>query len=614
LFEDWASRSPESIAIVSGDRTLSYGALNARANRMAHALIAAGVKPDDRVALCMERSPEMVVAMLAILKAGGGYVPIDPGYPDERLAYLLGDCAPAAILCAPDLRDAPWLSVMACPILDIDTAAADQREENPAVAGMTSRRLAYVIYTSGSTGMPKGVEVEHHSIMRLVMGTDYAPIGESDCLAHCSNPAFDASTWEIWGALLHGARLAVVPQHVVLDPSAFNRALIDDGVTAIFMTVGLFNEYQDALAPAFSGLRHLLVGGDALNPRKIERALKNPQRPQRLVNCYGPTETTTFAVTHEVVVVDAAEGSIPLGRPIANTQVYVLDANREPVPVGVTGELYIGGDGVARGYLNRPALTAERFLEDPFSEESGARMYRTGDLGRWRSDGTIEFLGRNDFQVKIRGFRVELGEIEAQLCACDGVREAMVLAREDAPGEKRLVAYYVSEDALDVAVLRERLSRRMPDYMLPTAFVRMLSWPLTANGKLDRRALPAPEGDAYARREYEAPLGAAEESVAAIWRELLGLDQVGRHDNFFELGGHSLIAMQLTGRIRSHFRIDLPMLEIFNNPTLSALAAVIHTQQVAIFMGDDLAIMEEELEGMSEAELLDLLRKESLDG
>ncbi|MBP6751069.1 MAG: amino acid adenylation domain-containing protein, partial [Xanthomonadaceae bacterium] len=486
----------------------------------------------------------------------------------------LADSAPAAILTTEALRDADWLVETGAPILVGDIETAVGRDDNPQVDGLTGRSLAYVIYTSGSTGEPKGVLVEHRNILRLTINNTFAPLDAGDCIAHLANPAFDASTWEIWGALLCGARVSIIPPDVVFDSARLNRAMIESGVTAIFMTVGLFNEYQDALAPAFSRMKHVLVGGDALDPRKVALALATEQRPERLLNAYGPTETTTFAVTHRIESVREGARSIPIGRPIANTRVYLLDPALQPVPVGVSGELYIGGDGVARGYFNRPELTAERFLRDPFVADADpdARMYKTGDLCRWLPDGTIEFLGRNDFQVKIRGFRIELGEIEARLVACEGVREAVVLARSDHGGPKRLVAYCLADDDLDVAALRESLATSLPDYMMPSAFVRMQSWPLTTNGKLDRKALPEPEDQAYARREYEAPEGEFELLAASVWAELLKIERVGRHDNFFELGGHSLIAVTMIERIRKQrFQIDIRSL--FTAPTLKDFAA-----------------------------------------
>ncbi|RYF04367.1 MAG: amino acid adenylation domain-containing protein, partial [Oxalobacteraceae bacterium] len=576
VFEAQARARPDAIAL-AGEEDLSYGALNARANRLARHLLALGVKADDRVALCMQRSADMVVALLAILKAGAGYVPLDPAYPAERLAFMLDDCAPAALLTCAALADRLPQCGAPCVLVDADAAAiAEHPDDNPDVEGLHPASLAYVIYTSGSTGRPNGVQVAHRNVLRLAVNGGFAPLAPDDCVAHCASPSFDASTWEIWGALLNGARVLLVPQPVLLDPARFSRCLVEGGVTALWLTAGLFNEYVDALAPAFARLTYLLVGGDALDPRTVRRALEREQRPRHLINGYGPTETTTFATTFPIAAVPDNASSLPIGRPIGNTQVHILDRWLQTVPVGVAGEIYIGGEGVARGYLNREALTAERFIPDPFSGVAGARLYKTGDLGRWRADGTIDYLGRSDFQVKIRGFRIELGEIEAALAKCAGVREAVVLAREDQPGEKRLVAYLIAQDgaALEPAALRAALSASLADYMIPGAFVTLAAFPLTPNGKLDRRALPRPDVAAAVTRDYAAPRGATEEAVADVWKELLGLEQVGRDDHFFELGGHSLMVVSLIEHLRRRgFTVDVR--SVFAAPTLAGMAVLI---------------------------------------
>ncbi|HEU0051733.1 MAG TPA: amino acid adenylation domain-containing protein, partial [Longimicrobium sp.] len=436
---------------------------------------------------------------------------------------------------------------------------------------LESEAAAYVMYTSGSTGEPKGVMVPHRAIGRLVINNGYADFGADDRVAFASNPAFDASTMEVWAPLLNGGRIVIIPQDVLLDPRRFADALNRHGVNVLWMTVGLFNQYAEELKHELPRLRYLIVGGDALDPRVIARVLRSGP-PKHLLNGYGPTETTTFAITHEIVEVAEDARGIPLGRPISNTRVYILDGAGQPVPVGVAGEMYIGGAGVALGYLDRPELTAERFVANPFA---GGRMYRTGDLGRWLPDGTIEFLGRNDFQVKIRGFRIEPGEIEARLLEHPGVREAAVLAREDVPGDTRLVAYVVGPDSVAVDALREHLSERLPEYMVPSAYVRLERLPLTPNGKVDRRALPAPEGDAYARRVHEAPVGETEAALAEIWSELLRVERVGRHDHFFELGGHSLLAVRVISRVRQVLGAEVALAELFERPVLADLARAI---------------------------------------
>jgi amino acid adenylation domain-containing protein len=575
-FAEQVRLRPDAVALQHGEASLSYAALDARANRIAHRLLALGARPDDRVALCATRSFALVAGMLGILKAGAAYLPLDPDHPTERVADMLADAAPVALLAEDGLLDEALRPAM--PVLPLGTLYDDDAgdDTDPQAPQSGSRQLAYVMYTSGSTGRPKGVMVEHRNVMRLAVNGGFADIGPGDRVAHAANPAFDASTWEIWAPLLNGATCVIVSQEVMLEPRRLEEELRAQRVSAMWMTVGLFNRYVSLLSGAFGGLEHLLIGGDALDPASVSRLLAGGAAPRRLVNGYGPTETTTFATTFPIAPDDAAR-AIPIGRPIGNTQVYVLDAHRDPVPVGVAGELWIGGDGVARGYLNRPDLTEERFVADPFSSVPGARLYRTGDLGRWRADGTLEYLGRNDFQVKLRGFRVELGEIESRLLACDGVRDTVVLVREDAPGDKRLVAYVLTHPGcvFDPAALRAELATQLADYMVPSAFVRLDAFPLTGNGKLDRAALPAPAAEAHVTRAYEAPLGPVEEAIARIWRELLGLERIGRQDHFFELGGHSLMAIQLCARLREALQVELPLREVFTQPTLAALAAAV---------------------------------------
>ncbi|NOU44484.1 MAG: amino acid adenylation domain-containing protein, partial [Methyloglobulus sp.] len=622
LFEAQAEANPAAIALIYEGESLSYGELNRHANRLAHHLISLGIRPDDRVAICVERSLEMVIGLLAILKAGGCYVPLDPGYPEGRLAYMLADSAPLAILTQSGLKARlPGLSAsleaLGIPAVLLDgegqgvrpageatNAQTDsigdtnqkdslsllcvghpEHNPDPAQLGLTSHHLAYVIYTSGSTGQPKGVMVEHKSIIRLVINSGYAPITSNDCVAHCASPVFDASIWEIWAPLLNGAKLLLIPQQILLNPTQLNKELIKGKVTALWLTVGLFNNYVEDLKEALNQLKYLLVGGDVLDPKIIKALLNGSNVPRKILNGYGPTETTTFASTHHIVTIEDETISIPIGRPIANTQIYILDRHLQPVPLGVTGEIHIGGAGVARGYLNRPELTAERFIADPFGQgrdnlagaACGGRLYKTGDLGRWLPDGSVDYLGRNDFQVKIRGFRIELGEVEAQLSRCPGIREAVVMAREDVPGDKRLVAYLVAEAGQEptAADLRGQLSAVLAEYMVPGAYVALEAFPLTPNGKLDRKALPAPDGSSVTCRAYEPPQGAAEAAIAHIWQELLHLGQVGRHDHFFELGGHSLLAVQLVSRLRQELGIEVPLRDLFARPVLAGFARAV---------------------------------------
>ncbi|KAG9576738.1 hypothetical protein KCV01_g17296, partial [Aureobasidium melanogenum] len=505
LFEDQAERMPEAIALIAGEERISYGELNARANRLAHRLIEEGTKPGDRIAICAGRSVGLVVAELAVLKSGAIYVPIDPEMPAERQAWMATDCDVRLVIAE---LSSIFPGDTGIPALSFDALDASSDDDaNPSV-DTGGERPAYIMYTSGSTGTPKGVVVPHRAVNRLVINNGYADFRPDDRLAFAANPAFDASTMEVWGALLNGASLVIFDKPTLLDHRLFVRQLMEHRVDTLWLTVGLFNQISNALGPVHPQLKRLIVGGDALDPSIIRQVLKDHE-PACLMNGYGPTETTTFATTYRIGVVTGQATSIPIGRPIANTTTYLLDTFGQPVPAGAVGELYIGGDGVALGYWNRPELTAERFLADPFSGKPGARMYRTGDLARYQPDGNLVYLGRNDAQVKIRGFRIEPGEVQARLLEQEGMLDAAVVVREDGLGGKRLVAYVVPrEDAarIDLATTcRARLSTQLPDYMLPSAFVVLDALPLTPNGKLDRRALPAPDDEAYAREYYEAP-------------------------------------------------------------------------------------------------------------
>jgi amino acid adenylation domain-containing protein len=575
LFREQARRTPEAVAVISGEERLTYAELAAQASRLARRFRAEGVGPDVPVVLLLERSAGMVAASLAVLEAGGAYVPLDPGDPAERLRFVLEDTGAPVVVARGALP--AGVETQGARLLLLDSPDGP---ELPVADDAGAANLAYVIYTSGSTGRPKGVAVTHRSVGRLVLGTDYLQIVPRDRVAHLSNPAFDAAVFELWGALLNGAAVVVIPRETALSPERLAAEIEARGVTAMFLTTALFNLLVREAPRALSAPRAVLFGGEAVDPGAV-RACIEAGPPERLLHVYGPTESTTFTTWHRVK--EVAEGeTVLIGLPIANTTVHVLDLARRPVAVGVPGELLIGGDGLARGYFRRPGLTAERFVPDPFAEEPGGRLYRTGDLARRRLSGAIEFLGRIDHQVKVRGFRIELGEIETALAAHPGVAGAVVLAREDVPGERRLVAYVVpgEGEAPDVRELRAFLADRLPAYMVPGAFVILGSFPLTPNGKIDRRALPAPErtGKEAAR---VAPRTPAEERLAEAWSTLLGVDPVGAHDDFFELGGHSLLATRLVSRVRDLFGIELPLKAVFESPTLSALAARIETARLA---------------------------------
>ncbi|HEV2146936.1 MAG TPA: amino acid adenylation domain-containing protein, partial [Longimicrobiaceae bacterium] len=559
LFEAQVERTPDAVALVFEDEEVAYGELNARANRLAHHLRARGVGPDARVALCVERSPDMVVGLLAVLKAGGAYVPLDPEYPEERLRYMLADSAPAVVLTHTSLEarfdglDLPRVA------LDAESSAwAGEPETNPERGALTPEHLAYVIYTSGSTGWPKGVMNPHRNLVnRLAWGQRACGLAAGEAVLQMTSLSFDVSAREIFWPLTTGARLVLPHPRGHRDPAYLADVIHAKGVTTLNLVPSLLQvlveEPEMARRP---GLRRVLCSGEAL-PASLLRQVKERLPRVEVCNIYGPSEAAT-AVSLPQCRVEEGRSTVAIGWPTANVRVYLLDGSGEPVPMGVAGELYVGGAGVARGYLGRPGLTAERFVPDAFSGESGGRLYRTGDLGRRRADGSIEFLGRNDHQVKVRGFRVEPGEIEALLSEHPGVREAVVVAREDAPGDRRLVAYLVGE-ALEPEALRAHLAERLPEYMVPGAYMQVERLPLTPNGKLDRSALPAPEADAYARQGYEPPVGEVEQGLAEIWAEVLKVERVGRWDHFFDLGGHSLLAVQVASRVRQRLGAEVPL-------------------------------------------------------
>ncbi|WP_141251685.1 non-ribosomal peptide synthetase, partial [Pseudomonas syringae] len=497
------------------------------------------------------------------------------------LRYMLEDSAPVAVLVQTSTTDV--LSLGSLPVINLDDAALQaQSVQNPHVQGLTPAHLAYVIYTSGSTGLPKGVQVEHRNVARLFSATDaWFGFNANDVWAMFHSFAFDFSVWEIWGALVHGGQLLIVPHLVSRSPQECYALLCDTGVTVLNQTPSAFRQLIAAQGESQQShsLRQVIFGGEALDTAMLQPWYARPANAgTQLANMYGITETTVHVTYYPLQAADAERTSVsPIGRQIPDLQLYVLDALRQPVPLGVAGELYVGGAGVARDYLNRPDLNEERFLANPFSEQPGARLYRTGDLVRWLADGSLEYMGRNDDQVKIRGFRIEPGEIEDRLSRHPQVQQAVVMAREDVPSDKRLVAYFTSSaenDHLHIETLRAHLQAQLPDYMVPTAYVRLESMPLTPNGKLDRNALPAPDLSSVISRDYQAPQGATERAIADIWQDLLSIDQVGRHDHFFELGGHSLLAVKLIERMRQQ-NMSADVRVLFSQPTLVALAAAV---------------------------------------
>ena len=560
-----AAAIPEKQAVVSANGSITYGELDRRANQVAHYLQKQGVGPETLVGLCTDRSVEMFIGMLGIMKAGAAYVPMDPAYPAERLAFMMQDGAMPVVLTQAHLLGKLSTEKHTCICLDRDwEQIAVESEEAPQVA-FRPDQLAYVIYTSGSTGTPKGVEVEHGSLLNLIAWHQRTyEVTAATRATQIAGTAFDASVWETWPYLTLGATLYLPEEEVRLVPEKLRDWLLNSKITISFLPTPLAESMLSLEWPEETSLRYLLTGGDQLHyyPAK--------EIPFTLVNHYGPTENTVVTTAGVVPVAAGQEEPPSIGRPIDNVQVYVLDGQMKPVPVGVPGELYIGGSSVARGYWNRPDLTAAHFVPHPFSEEPGARLYKTGDLVRYSPEGELQFLGRMDQQVKIRGFRIELGEIEAALYAFSGVKEAAVVDRKDPVGEKRLVAYVVLEQEMEVDQLREHLAARLPEYMVPAAFVIMESLPLTPNGKVDRKALPDPQFDQSG--EYIAPRTPTEEIVASVYAQILSVEQVGIHDNFFHLGGHSLLATQAISRLQQAFGVSIPLRLLFESPVVEDLS------------------------------------------
>jgi len=585
LFEARVESAGEAVAVVMGDEQVSYRELNARANQLAHYLRRAGVGPEVLVGLLLERSVAMVVAQLAVLKAGGAYVPLDPQYPAARLGTMLREAGVKLLV-----TEQRWQAMLGDEavgqVISLDSEAQEiaRESERNVGSGVGAENLAYVIYTSGSTGRPKGIAVTHQAINRLLFNTNYINLESKDRIAQLSSASFDAATFEIWGALLHGAQLVIFTKELSLSPPQFATEIAARGITTVFVTTALFNQFARTVPHAFSSLRQLLFGGEAVDPRCVREVLKHGP-PQRLLHVYGPTESTTFATWYLVQDVSELATNLPIGGPLSNTQLYVLDSNFELVATGAPGELFIGGDGLARGYLNRAGLTAERFVPNPFKE--GQRLYRTGDIVRRLAGGEIEFLGRFDDQVKVRGFRIELGEIETVLSSHPAVESCVVLFRENVAGDdtKRLVAYLSAREGsrqdVSAGALRAYLKKRVPDYMLPSSYVVLQSFPLNPNGKIDRHALPAPDTSSDAGVEYAAPQMSIEQTLSAIWSRVLGVRQVGTDDNFFDLGGDSILSIQIAARAQKE-GLSLRPNQLFQYQTIAELAKVVGADMQAV--------------------------------
>jgi amino acid adenylation domain-containing protein len=567
LFAQQVAASPDAVALNGPQGRLSYRELAHRSHSLAHALIARGVLPGDLVGLSLPRGSDMVVSLLAILQAGAAYLPLDPGYPAARIARMVADAAPRVVLSRSDCAAAVQAHA---PVL-LDQLELPPAEAAPALQ-IGPESLAYVLYTSGSTGHPKGVCVSHRNVVRLVRNTTYCHFGPDETLLMFAPLQFDASTFEIWGALLNGARLEIAPpEQLSLEELA--SCIERGGVTTVWLTASLFHQMVDAQLGALWQVRQLLAGGDVLSASHCQRVLD--ELPGcTLINGYGPTETTTFAACHRMQAGEQLGARVPIGLPLSNAQLYVLDPVGQLVPIGVPGELYIGGEGVAMGYLNDPELTAARFVPNPFEPaNSPRRLYRTGDQVRWRGDGVLEFLGRRDHQIKLRGFRVELGDIESAMRAHPLVRDACVVLHQEGD-DKRIYGYAVLEHGQGAQEVRRYLQQQLPDHMVPALVIGLEALPMTPSGKVDRGALPRPAGDAWLEgASFAAPKTEMERLIAAVWCELLQLDQVGLHDNFFDLGGHSLLLLQVHSRLQSLLGRPLAMVDLFRFPTVDALAA-----------------------------------------
>jgi amino acid adenylation domain-containing protein len=614
LFTAQATRTPEAVAVVFEQDHLTYQELNARANRLAHYLRRLGVRPEVCVGICLERSLEMVVGLLGVLKAGGVYVPLDPDYPPERLAWLVADSQVTVLLTQERLVGRlPRHGARLLCLDNLGPALATESSEDPA-SGVSPDNLIYVIYTSGSTGKPKGVLVEHRAAVNYITAAaDELALGPADRMLQFSSISFDSAVDEIFTPLIRGARLVLRSPAMLESVPRFLRSCREMGVTNLDLPTSYWHDLaSDAFLKDLAScdqLRVVYFGGERALPERLKAWRRCMAKSVRLVNGYGPTEATVVATLYDVSA-DSGTGhpmtEVPIGRPIRNMQAYVLDRHWNPTPVGVPGELYLGGVGLARGYLGRPELTAGKFLPNPFGGEPGARLYRTGDLARWLPDGNLEVLGRLDHQIKLRGFRVELGEIEAVLAEHPAVREAVVMVRDDGPGGKRLVAYVVPREESEVTSkqLRGFVQEKLPAHMSPAAFMLLKALPRTSTGKIDRQALPASERAGTAPEEaFVAPRDPVEDVLAGIWCEVLKVERVGVHDNFFELGGDSLLSLQVVARIRALLRVEIPLRAFFDTPTIAGLAGALRRDADRGADVDQVAAVVVSLARLSDAEV-----------
>jgi amino acid adenylation domain-containing protein len=587
LFEEQVEQTPDAIAVVFQEQQLTYRELNWRANQLAYYLQRLGVKPDVLVGICLERSLEMIIGILGILKAGGAYVPLDPNYPKERIEYMLEDTQVKVLLTQQHLIEQLHTEKEVVIFGDSDWAKISKESQENPICSANSENIAYINYTSGSTGKPKGIETPHRGITRLLFGVSYINFNAENRFMQMAPISFDASTLEIWGALLFGAQCVLFPERV---PTAkdLREAIQKYSITTMWITSALFNSIIDTDPKALEDVSQLLTGGEALSVNHIERAIKALPSTQ-IINGYGPTESTTFACCYQIPPqLDNCIQSIPIGKPIGNTQIYILDSFLQPVPIGISGEIYIGGDGLARGYLNRLELTEEKFIPNPFGS---GKLYKSGDIARYKHDGNIEYIGRIDNQVKIRGFRIEIGEIESVLSQHPNVQSIVVTVIENIPSDKRLVAYVVAKDKSQEFDLKSFLSDRLPSYMIPTAFVFLEVMPITLNGKIDYRRLPAP--DTYSsqlEKNFVPPSDPTQKTLAKIWSQILGVERVGINDNFFELGGHSLLSVRLLSVIEKTFNYQIPLSSLFKISTIAEIAELIDSQKQETICDEEISL------------------------
>jgi amino acid adenylation domain-containing protein len=619
LFELQAEKKPDALAATFGAEKITYRELNARANQLARYLIKTDITSNRLVGVCIDRSIDMLIAILGILKAGGAYLPLDPTYPLSRLSFIIKDSGSSILLTQKDLAEKFYDQDIKTICLDIERELIAKETKDNLDLQVDTKQTACAFYTSGTTGQPKGITIPHRAINRLVLNTNYVQLKETDTIAQVSNWSFDAATFEIWGALLNGARLSIIDQHTLLSPTKFALQLKEQNITVLFLTTSLFNQFARQLPHAFSSLRYLIFGGEAADPESIKTILKSSP-PENLINGYGPTETTTFATSYLVKDINEETKRIPIGKPISNTKVYLLDKDLNPVPCCCPGEIYIGGDGLGNGYINRPDLTAERFIPNPFYNAPEARLFKTGDLAYRLPDGDIQFIRRMDTQVKIRGFRIELEEIEIVLSKHPAVLDNIVVLKEDSSRDKRLVAYATIKNGHIVTTeeLRRFLKERLPHYMVPSLFVLLDTLPLNSNGKIDRQSLPSlstldaahletiyithqdlsrksiettsikdktinfknrtPTLRVETEREYSAATDEIESQLVALWEKILSIKPIGIRDNFFEIGGHSLLAVQLFIEIERLFKKELPLATLFQAPTIESLAKLIRNE------------------------------------